>query len=110
MAKALTHKDRRNRRKRIADVVGRGKISVPAAAKRYGVTPQMVRLACLEHGKPVRTSRTPPLGRSAYAVLADLITTTLRPAQIAENRGLTIQYVDNVQKRAKKAGIPLKKG
>lgn len=108
MAKtAITHRERSKRRQRIAASIERGKLGVHQAAKRYGVSVQMVRLACKEHGTVARTTATQPLGRSAYRVLADLINTDTRVAMIAERRGVTVQYVDNVRKRAQKVGIEL---
>jgi uncharacterized protein (DUF433 family) len=100
---ALNHKQRCVRRREIAEFVRQGG-GTAAAAKKFGVTIQSVRLACREFGVPIvaRCSST------VYAVIAELQqggTITI----VADKLGITRQRVSFVRKKCLEYGISLKR-
>ena len=104
--KPLTHIARAERRKKMADEVKAGK-SLAQVARKYGVMESTVRLAVRIHGVQMKK------------IVADCNTSTLeilgrllageRQSAIASDVGCSRENVNDIAKRAGKAGIHITK-
>lgn len=103
----LTHAERAERRRSIAEAVEAG-ASLQAAARQYRVCIVTVRDACRQHGVRL-PSVTRAHRRTARSmdVLAALINTEETLAQIAARFGMHASHVQQIARDARKAGIRL---
>ena len=103
----FTHTDRTQRRLLMAQHVARGH-TLADTASHFGVTPQPVRSACVQHGQPTRNEQLGTLATGSYSVLADLLNTKHSLSEVARRRRSTRQRVFSVMKQAIKSGIQIK--
>lgn len=96
----MDREERRDRRRKIANAMRSGRLSVSEAALKFEVSPQMVRNACLEFDVPILRKGS----RSSLVVVARLLRGK-REIDIAHELKVSPQYVNRVKLRAAKAGI-----
>ena len=97
----MDRKQRRERRKRLAQAVRSGQ-KVDSVAKEYGLSEQMVRRACREFGvKP------PSLAKKTHLAVVARLLKGKREVAVAEELGVSPQYVSAVKHRARQAGVRL---
>jgi len=104
----FSHQDRQIRRQSMAKQVASGS-SLSETARKFGVTEQTVRSACLQHRQPSRTERMRHMASGSYAVLSDLVNSRMSLTTIARRRRSTRQRVFSVMQQARKAGIKIRK-
>lgn len=99
----ITQKERAEQRRRIASAVNREKLTSRQAAKKFGVSVDYVRKACVEHG--VRAELPPNAGAGgALEVLADLAK-GMPASRIAADRNISRQRVNQVKHAAENLGL-----
>lgn len=108
----MTHRDARERRRRMAVAVSSGR-EVAEVAEAFEVSAETVRAACVECGVPVpRQPCTSVRGEVArprtLAIIADLLNTGDACAAIAERHGVTRAWVSGLANRCIEAGIPVR--
>jgi transposase len=104
---AMTREELADRRKKIADAVREGK-QIADICKKFGIGLTTVKNACREHNveidrKQVRSHEKQP-GTEVLRIVAWLIQ-GYNSAEIAEDAGVTRQYVSQVKQRATEAGV-----
>ena len=103
----LTHKDRADRRKSMADMVRSG-VAPQEVAKKTKVTLATVFLACKENGLKIeKKSNVGNEKFSAYDVISALVNTRKKPLAIAEEFGISRQRISQIMIKARKAGIQM---
>ena len=98
----LTHVQRAERRRAIADFVSEGH-TLGEAAARFHITAQTASHACRALGIPVRGRGRPRA--SGFAVLAKLLRRDRTPVEIALDMGVSRQVVAEIHRRAAEAGL-----
>jgi transposase len=104
----LTHEERKKRRKEIASYVASGKTGDQAAA-RFRVSLETVAKACKEHGVQLlrkgQGHRTAAKA-SGYSIVARIVEfPNMAEQQIAEEFGVSRQYINIVRTKAAKDGL-----
>lgn len=95
---ALTHAERRARRKRIAKYAENHTDS--DSARNFGVSPHTVRLARNEFG----VLKTPEPSPSSFSIIADLILGK-KMSDVARSHRVSRQFVHQVKRKMEKCGI-----
>lgn len=103
----LTHEQRTDRRKKIADWIQETASSIQIAAIRFRVSYEFVRGACMEHGVTIPRNAGTLGHKNTLSVIADLCNTTDTQMSIAKRSGITRQRVSYIYKLCLKAGIPV---
>jgi DNA-binding LacI/PurR family transcriptional regulator len=78
--------------------------SIDLVAKRYGVSLSFVGQACRDHGVPVEV----PTGERVYLLIARLLGTDHKLAEIAAELGVSVPYVSRVYQQCRAVGIPVR--
>lgn len=100
------NEDRKKAREQIAGYVASGKTTTQAARK-FNVSEQTVRNSCKEFGVKIPAPRAVPGGKANTfdVIVARLNHPEFNDSQIAEQMGVTRQYVYSILKRANEAGL-----
>ena len=104
--KWISHAERRERRRQIADHVRKHR-DIGLSAREFEVSESTVRKVCIEFGidTPKQGNRGREMSGSTYEILADLINTDKSMKQIAKERELSVQRVSEIASKARQAGI-----
>lgn len=100
----LTHKQRRNRRKEIAQAVKRGKLSISQVTNKFQVTAETVRIACIEFGVSPPSQMNNRIKFTSFQVIA-LKQKGLSYCQIAKRINVSHQRVHQIVSSARNAGV-----
>lgn len=98
----LTHEQRRDRRKEIAEYSETH--TVRQAATKFGVTTATVRQSRMEHSLPIKVDGDSVVPVSSYRILAEIIRGRTDKA-IAKSHDVSKQFVSQIRLRAGKAGV-----
>lgn len=101
----MTHEQRRERRKRIADAVRAGKTS-DEIARQFGTGRETLRRACEENDVPVPCEAPREPHPSGYRIIAALFGDETY-TEIAARFGVSEQRVGQIAKKCRDAGVPL---
>lgn len=100
---AMTHKERKARRKAIAKHLREGN-TVPDTARKFDVTPSTVRDVALQHRVRTRAIVS-KMSRSTYGVIAKIINTELSYHTIGEVVGMSFQAVQQIAEHLRAVGV-----
>ena len=99
----LTHQERKERRRKIAEFV-RENQDLSAAAEAFGVRPSMVRLSCKEFDVSIPRKNNTIASLGSFQILKALLDGK-KPSEIASEHSITRQRVGLVVKSAREAGF-----
>lgn len=108
MSKPLTHPERTQRRRDIANFVRRGG-TIEASALKWGVTVVMAKASCQEHGVPFEKFAHSKKTDRLLGIVAALIAGYDTQARIGGNFDVDREYVGQVLRRCVKMTIPIHK-
>lgn len=102
----MTHAERRERRKQIAETIKSEMLTLSTAAKRFKVCLRLCEMACIEHG--VKPFREPPnrVSANSFSILKRLLDGA-RQVDLARELNITKQRVGQIATNAKRAGFKL---
>ena len=103
----MTHAERAERRKQIAEFVEKHNGDVPKAAIKFGVSETTVQTSCLEHGVELQ-SKVAQRGTTVFMIIAELQRGT-PISEAAKLLGVTRQRVGAVRAKCLEHGISLKR-
>lgn len=109
---ALGRDAQRDKRRRIAAFVkthGKNALAVDEACAEFGVSVSTVRNSCREFKVVVtrKVQQRVTLSVGTYTIIAALCTTTYSLKDIAEKNCVTPQWVSQVYRACKRAGVPV---
>ena len=99
----MTHEERRERRKQLSAAVAGG-MSVPQAAREFGMGCKYAYLACIEFGG-LPDGYAKIIHPSSMQILAKLLNTNESISEIARQCKLTHQRISKIYRLAIEAGI-----
>lgn len=101
----MTHEERRERRKQIAEAYSSGR-SYSEISAEFNVSIETMRTCRQEFGMPYR-AQTSPVTHSPYSIIADIINGQMNMNQIAAKHGVSDQRVRQIQQNLLDAGACL---
>jgi transposase len=102
----MTHAERRDRRKAIAEDARAG-MGVAELVEKYGVCYGVVHRACADEGVRILKSRAHPLSATTYHVLAELFRPGVSLRTVSEKFHVSRERVHQIYRNARDAGIPV---
>lgn len=107
----MTHKERKARRKEIAEWVKNSDSETPRkdAVDHFKCTAEFVRRACAEYGVLIRDSRRGTAPEHTFSIIGDLCNTDDTFSTIARRYNLTKQRIQQIASRCEGVNIPIRR-